>query len=102
MASYSRLILQVAATIGMMAAVLASASPVMAAESAIAASQTVAANANAAPSVGKRRAAPAIRIATSRYDRRIGGIRSDLGCSGAWCGRQFVLMVGVAYWDFHC
>lgn len=27
-----------------------------------------------------------------RYVRPIG-----LGCSSAWCGRQFVLMVGIAY-----
>jgi hypothetical protein len=24
-------------------------------------------------------------------------VASDLGCSGPWCGRQFVLMVGIGY-----
>jgi anti-sigma factor RsiW len=24
-------------------------------------------------------------------------VASDLGCSSAWCGRQFVLMVGIGY-----
>lgn len=32
-----------------------------------------------------------------RYDRYVRPIRSGLGCSSAWCGRQFVLMLGIAY-----
>jgi hypothetical protein len=41
----------------------------------------------------------ATRHAGSRDgDRRPGSIvRSNLECSGVWCGRQFVLIVGVAY-----
>jgi hypothetical protein len=31
-------------------------------------------------------------------DRRPGSmLRSNLECSGVWCGRQFVLIVGIAY-----
>jgi hypothetical protein len=41
------------------------------------------------------------RIAASpRYvgpDRRVSPIPNNLGCSGAWCGRQYVLMVGIGF-----
>jgi hypothetical protein len=31
-------------------------------------------------------------------NRRLSSIlRSNLGCSGVWCGRQFVLIVGISY-----
>jgi hypothetical protein len=43
-----------------------------------------------------RVAAPAAS-SLHRYGGRISAIRSNLGCSGPWCGRQFVLIVGVAY-----
>jgi hypothetical protein len=29
--------------------------------------------------------------------RPIKSAESNLGCSGVWCGRQFVLMVGIGY-----
>jgi hypothetical protein len=85
MASYPRLILQFAATIGF-AAMLSAASPVMAAESVVTVSEITAKT--APPSI--RRHASRARLAASSY-------RRDLGCSGIWCGRQFVLMVGIAY-----
>lgn len=84
MASHSRLLFQFAALA--FAASLWTAAPAVAADSAVPASATA----------GKTAAS---RIAAShhRYDRRVSTIRSNLGCSGVWCGRQFVLMVGVAY-----
>jgi hypothetical protein len=88
MTSYPRLILPLAATIGFVAMLSASA-PAIAAESVIPA-------ASGTSSIVKHHA-PRSRLAASSYHRRFGSIRSDLGCSGVWCGRQFVLMVGIAY-----
>jgi hypothetical protein len=92
MASYSRLMLQVAATTGF-AAMLSTAAPVMAAEGAVAPSETAA---KTAPTTIRHHVSRA-RLAASHYHRHIYPLRSDLGCSGVWCGRQFVLMVGVGY-----
>ena len=38
-------------------------------------------------------------VAASRDHRRDRYVRAtrDLDCSGAWCGRQFVLMIGIGY-----
>jgi hypothetical protein len=69
------------------AALLWTAAPAMAADSAVATSETAV---KTAPS----RIAPSHQ---SRADRRVSTLRSNLGCSGVWCGRQFVLIVGVAY-----
>jgi hypothetical protein len=92
MASYPRLILQFAATIGF-AAMLSAASPVKAAESVVTVSEITA---KTAPPV-IRRHAPRARLAAPNDHAQVYPIRSYLGCSGFWCGRQFVLMVGVAY-----
>jgi hypothetical protein len=92
MASYPRLILQFAATIGF-AAMLSAASPVMAAESVVTVSEITA---KTAPPAIRRHASRA-RLAASSYHAHVYPIRSDLGCSGVWCGRQFVLMIGIAY-----
>jgi hypothetical protein len=81
MASYSRLVFSFAAAA--IAALLWTAAP------------AVAADGGAVPAAGKT--APVASSQHSRNDRRIGMIRHNLGCSGAWCGRQFVLMVGIAY-----
>jgi hypothetical protein len=32
-----------------------------------------------------------------RHDRRFNAMQGGVDCTGSWCGRQFVLMVGVAY-----
>jgi hypothetical protein len=95
MAFYPRLMLQVAATAGA-ALMLATAVPAVAAEAPVSVRET-AAPASAAPSRIKRHASRGIRITASHHDRRLSSIRSDLGCSGIWCGRQFVLMIGVGY-----
>jgi hypothetical protein len=92
MFSSSRLILQFAATTGF-AVMLSTATPVAAAESAVTVSEITA---KTAPLTIRRHASRA-RLAESNYQRHVYPIRSDLGCSGVWCGRQFVLMVGVAY-----
>jgi len=88
MNSYPRLILPLAATIGI-AAMLSTSAPAIAAEGMIPA-------ASGTPSIVKQHA-PRSRIAASNYQRRMVAMRSDLGCSGIWCGRQFVLMIGVGY-----
>jgi hypothetical protein len=33
----------------------------------------------------------------SRYVRPVAPAGSNLGCSGTWCGRQFVLIVGIGF-----
>jgi hypothetical protein len=90
MASFPRLILQCATTTGI-AVMLSTAAPVMAAEKAVATSETAA---RIAPSTIRHHASR-VRLAASHYHRRVNPI--DLGCAGIWCGRQFVLMIGVGY-----
>lgn len=60
---------------------------------------TAAAQKAAATDLGAARAAVAKRVATPapRVIRHATPQHARLGCSGAWCGRQFVLMLGVAY-----
>jgi len=91
MASFPRLISQFAATTGI-AVMLASAAPVMAADSAVPTGKTAA---RIAPLKIKHHALR-VRLAASDH-RRINPTRSDLGCAGSWCGRQFVLMIGVGF-----
>jgi hypothetical protein len=104
MTSNPRLMLQFAAATGI-AATLWVATPAMAAESA-AKSKAPAISTKVAPSVTERRAslkrhAPRrARLAASHYRRgyeRAGPIRSNLECSGVWCGRQFVLMIDIGF-----
>lgn len=84
MASYSRLILQFAAAIGIVV-MLSALAPLVAAESAGAPSETSATAGKTMPPVIKR------------HGSRGTVVRSHVDCASAWCGRQFVLMVGVAY-----
>jgi hypothetical protein len=93
MARYPRLILQFVAATGF-AVMLSAAAPVVAAESAVTISQ---ASAKAKTAASTTRHASRLRLAAWHYNRHVNLIRSDLGCSGVWCGRQFVLMVGVGY-----
>ena len=92
MASYFRLMAQCAATAGI-AAVLSTATPAVAADRPVCEAssyvKTVAAT--------ERRASRDAVIAASRHLRRANPIRYSQYCSGVWCGRQFVLMVGIAY-----
>ena len=95
MASYPHVVLQVAATTGI-AVMLSMAVPAVAAERLLT-PREIASAANTVPSKIKRHASRGTHIAASRYDRRVSSIRSDLGCSGVWCGRQFVLMIGIGF-----
>jgi hypothetical protein len=105
MASNPRLMLQFAAATGI-AAMLWVAAPAMAAERA-ADSNAPAVSTKTAPSVTerhaslKRNAPRRARLAASHYRRgyeqRISPVRSNVECSGVWCGRQFVLMIGIGY-----
>jgi len=106
MPSKTGLILQFAATT-LTAVMLSTAAPVVAAELKITASE---------PSPGTSKTMPyrirhhawlrhhgwrGTRIAASpRYDgavRRVSPITSIPECSGGWCGRQYVLMVGIGF-----
>jgi hypothetical protein len=53
----------------------------------------------AATDLGAARTVAAKRVIapTPRVIRHATPQHARLGCSGAWCGRQFVLMLGVAY-----
>ena len=84
-----RLMLQFAVATGI-AALLWVAAPALAAENAVIASGP-AATAQTALSVIKRHAPRRARLAASCP------IHSNLDCSGVWCGRQFVLMIGIGY-----
>jgi hypothetical protein len=90
MASYSRLMLQGAATAGI-AAVLSTATPAVAADHRVC--EAPAAYLKTVAAIERR----ATAIAASRHVRRAHPIRYSQYCSGIWCGRQFVLMVGIAY-----
>jgi hypothetical protein len=93
MANCPALILQLAAMAGV-AAVLSIATPSMAADGVPAAG--AASVVKMAPSVIARHAARTTHGAASDH-RRIRLASRHLDCSGVWCGRQFVLMVGIAY-----
>ena len=57
--------------------------------------ETVTANAMAAAPNIRHRTSPRVRLAASRDQRRY--VQPAPDCSGGWCRRQFVLMVGIAY-----
>jgi hypothetical protein len=67
--------------------------PVLAADTAPTAAGPAA---KAAPSTARHHASFERRTAV-RHDRRFNAMQGRLDCTGSWCGRQFVLMVGVAY-----
>jgi hypothetical protein len=92
MTSFPRLILQFGATTGI-AALLLIATPVLAAEMAV---KTAEPAVRIAPLKVKHHAWR-VRFATVRHYPQIHPIPSNLGCSGAWCGRQFVLLIGVGF-----
>jgi hypothetical protein len=97
MARTFRLMLPLAAAVAV-ASVLSTASPASAAGVTIGAGET--ASATGRPADVKHRTPARIRLAASRdhrRDRYVRPIRNDLDCPGAWCRRQFVLMIGIAY-----
>ena len=90
MASYLRSMLPLAAAVAAVS-LLSIASPASAAGIAVAGE----AAANALPDL-RHRTPQRVRLAASR-DRYVRPTRNDLDCSGAWCRRHFVLMIGIAY-----
>lgn len=99
MASYPRLMLPFAAVIGV-ATALSMAAPVSAAEATFGAGEVAIVAARAASPVVRRTTSQRTRLAASRNherDRYVSQIRSNQDCSGVWCGRQFVLIIGIAY-----
>lgn len=99
MASYPRLMVPFAAVIGA-AAALSMASPVAAADAMRSAGEVAATFARATPPVVGGGASPRNVLRVSRHhrqDRNISRTGNRIDCSGAWCGRQFVLMIGIAY-----
>jgi hypothetical protein len=93
MTGYPHLTPRFAATIGI-AALLWTVAPAVAAESSGIPGQ---ATAKTAHPVTKNDASRRTRIAAWRRDFRVHRVHSNLDCSDGWCGRQFVLMIGVAY-----
>ena len=88
MDSFSRSLCLLAAT-AMVAVMLSGPVPAFAAE------QTPAATAP-----NKASATPIKHHAPGRISHHVAPVRpvaSDLECSGLWCGRQFVLIVGIGY-----
>lgn len=84
------------------AAMLLIASPVLAADGALTAGQIVAAAVKFEPGSVERRALRKSRIAKYRFSRPQdwgdGYRRSVPDCGGGgWCGRQFVLMIGIGF-----
>jgi hypothetical protein len=94
MASHHRLMLPFAAAVAV-AAALSIAPPASAAGAIIG----EAASATARSADVRHRTSQRMRFAASRDHRRDRDVRPirNLDCSGAWCGRQFVLMIGIAY-----
>ena len=95
MASYLRLILPFAVAVAAVS-VLPIAPPASAAGFTIGAGEAASASATVARPEVRYRTSQRIRFAASR-DRYVRPIRNDMDCSGAWCRRQFVLMIGIAY-----
>jgi hypothetical protein len=92
----SRLMLRFAAPAGL--ALALTVMPAVAADISTPVRERVVAAARMASSAIRHRVPPATRNALFRdWQRRVSAIRSNPECSGVWCGRQFVLIVGVAY-----
>jgi hypothetical protein len=51
----------------------------------------------ALPSTVRRHAWRRTHIAASRYNRRVSLLGTSPECSDVWCGRQFVLMIGIGF-----
>ena len=96
MTGFLRSMLPCAATIGIAAALLVNL-PAGATENTVTVGEAVAVAAKAAPSAPKRRTSAASRIPISHNYCRVGPNRSSMDYSGEWCGRQFVLMIGISY-----
>ena len=77
------------------AAVAATAMMLSATVPATAAEETIATDVSAKASPIKHR-----RMASVRHVRHVAAVtpgQRNLGCSGEWCGRKFVLMIGIGF-----
>lgn len=82
------------------AAAIGCAAPANAAEerAGIKASSANSSDVRTSPSVTKHHAWRRARyFAASRYSRRVNLAGTNPTCSGVWCGRQFVLMIGIGF-----
>jgi hypothetical protein len=79
-----------ATTIG--AALLATTAPAVAADETAGATGV---SARAPTSLSRHHGAT--HVAASRHVRHIRPLQSNLDCTGPWCGRQFVLIVGIGF-----
>jgi hypothetical protein len=101
MISYMHLTMRFAAAAGI--AIALTAMPAMAEGSTlpVVEASTTTTTVKGAPAIVHHRSARTVRRVASRHrnpsDVRVSAIRSDLGCSGTWCGRQFVLMIGIGF-----
>jgi hypothetical protein len=86
--------LSLLAVTALVAAVLSGPSPALAAEATPAATDISANGWHKASTAHVRRHGP---MRVSHYVRPVRPAESNLGCAGVWCGRQFVLMVGIGY-----
>jgi hypothetical protein len=93
MNSFPRNLSLLAAT-AMVAAVLSGQAPAFAAEGTAAVTDISANGSHKSSTAHMRRHGP---TRVSHYVRPIRPAESNLGCSGLWCGRQFVLIVGIGY-----
>ena len=62
---------------------------------AFATEETIATDVSAKSSATKHR-----RMASVRHVRHVAAVtplQRNLGCAGEWCGRQFVLMIGIGF-----
>jgi hypothetical protein len=102
MTNYSRPMSPVAAAICIVA-MIGAATPAAAVEDSApigAAAKTSPAKSSAvcaSPSVTKRHVSHRTRLAISRYNHRVSLVGNGPECSGVWCGRQFVLMIGIGF-----
>ena len=97
MTRYSRVILQLAAAAAIVA-VLPMASVAVAAENtAVDAAIAKTAMTKTTPTKVRHHAWRRTWVASHHHPRYVIPVASRLGCSGEWCGRQFVLMIGIGY-----
>jgi hypothetical protein len=76
-------------------AMLSGPAPALAADATAVATTAAAADVSARASAKHSRRHGLTRV--SHAVRPVRSAASYLGCSGAWCGRQFVLMVGIGF-----
>jgi hypothetical protein len=87
--------LSLLAATAIVVAVLSGSAPALAADATAVATSAATTDVSAkASSKHSRRHSP---TRLSHYSHPVRSAENYLGCSGAWCGRQFVLMVGIGF-----